>query len=164
MKKIIYIVIALLVSLIIYTTRYRVSLSNFYAKWLINTHIFSWDTITIPAYQNHTETVFYPLDTQVFKIQISGANVIWFFFVYDFLWKKEYKPSSSVQTLPWNIFEVNDSPDTFIQFHTQKGTYLLDFPLSRNNTNQEYSEKVLALLRRLGFTKISGGFKRKEFR
>lgn len=88
-------------------------MSNFYKKWLINNHIFSWETLTISWSKNHIETVFYPLKDQTFKIQIIGANVIWFFFVYDILWWKEYKISSSIQTLPWNIFEINGSQKIF---------------------------------------------------
>lgn len=113
MKKIKLIIILIILAILSYTIWFRISMSNFYEKWLINNHVFSWETLMISWSKNYIETVFYPLKDQTFKIQIIGANVIWFFFVYDILWWKEYKISSSIQTLPWNIFEINDSQKIF---------------------------------------------------
>ncbi len=113
MKKLKLIIISIILAILFYAIWFRIYMSNFYEKWLINNHVFSWEMLTISWSKNYIETVFYPLKDQTFKIQIIGANVIWFFFVYDILWWKEYKISSSIQTLPWNIFEINDSQKIF---------------------------------------------------
>lgn len=116
MKKFWFILSFLFLVLVSYTIRFRYSTSEMYKKSIINEQLFTWDILTIRDSKNFSETIYYPIKDEQFKLCINWANILASFFVYDILWYKEYKLSSSSQIINmWNIacLELADSQKIF---------------------------------------------------
>ena len=81
-------------------------MSNSYEPWFTNIHLMSGDSLVINNPSN-SETIIYPIwDKDWVQIDISGANVLSFFAVYDVLWWKEYKPFSSSNHSWWSSIDL----------------------------------------------------------
>lgn len=91
------IIFLVMISIIWYTIRHRYSISETYKKWLTNEQLFTGWVLEIIKPKEFIKTIYLPLKTQSFDICITGSNIINFFFVFDVLWYKEYKPSSWIQ-------------------------------------------------------------------
>lgn len=122
MKKIWFIVTFLLIILLSYTVQFRYSTSEVYKKNINKEYLFTWGILTIRDSKKNTETIYYPIDNKWFKLCINWANILATFFVYDILWYKEYKPSSSSQIINmWNIACLEITPSQKIFSDTEIG-------------------------------------------
>lgn len=52
------------------------------------------------------------------------------------------------------VFETSEAGNKFVQYHTEKGTYLFDYPFTQSDFNKEHFNEVVELLESYGFVKI----------
>lgn len=102
MKKIWLFILTWLFFFVFYICWYRYSSSEWYKENLSNIQLFSGETLVFSWSEIFPKNIYYPINNHQFKICIHWANIETFY-VYNFLWYKEYKKSSSS-----NIITISD--------------------------------------------------------